>query len=62
VRRGENSGRTLPHKNVVHDLRRIGRWDGVAASLEVPPAAKGLRTAVLVQAPGGGPMLAAATD
>ena len=62
VRRGENSGRTLPHTNVVHDLRRIGRWDGRAMSQAIPSAANGLRTAVLVQVASGGQILAAATD
>jgi hypothetical protein len=61
VRRGENGGRTLPHKNVVHQLARIGQWTGAAASFALPPAGE-LRTAVLVQAPGGGRILAAATD
>lgn len=62
VRRGENGGHTLPHKNVVHDLRRIGSWTGAPAELPVPAAPKGMRTAVLVQTPQGGPILAAATD
>ena len=61
IKRGENSGRTLPHRNVVHELTRLGRWDGRATTLALPPASdKALRTAVLVQRPGGGPILAAA--
>jgi prepilin-type processing-associated H-X9-DG protein len=62
VARGENSGRTLPHSHVVRDLVRLGTWDGNAASLKIPAAANGMRTAVLVQAQNGGPILAAATD
>jgi hypothetical protein len=62
VSRGENSGRTLPHTNVVRDLSLIGRWTGTPVVLAVKPAADGLRTAVLVQVHGGGPILAAATD
>lgn len=62
VRNGENSGRTLPHKNVVHDLTRIGHWAGRPMILPVAPAAAGLRTAILVQVPSGGPILAAITD
>lgn len=62
VRRGENSGRTLPHTHVVHELRRLGRWDGAAVTLALPRAPQGLRTAVLVQAPRGGPILAAARN
>ncbi|MER9338386.1 DUF1223 domain-containing protein [Mesorhizobium sp. M0293] len=62
VARGENTGRTLPHANVVHSLKKIGSWTGVAAALDLPPASDDLSTAVLVQSPGGGPILAAATN
>lgn len=62
IRRGENGGRTLPHKNVVHDLRLIGHWSGAEMTLPVPAAPAGLRSAVLVQSPGGGPILAAGTN
>jgi len=62
VGRGENAGRTLPHKNVVHSLERIGSWHGTAIDLPLPAAAPGLRRAVLVQAPAGGAIIAAATD
>ncbi len=60
VRRGENAGRTLRHKNVVRDWIRLGRWDGQAASLQVPAAPAGLAEAVIVQTSGAGPILAAA--
>jgi len=62
VARGENTGRTLPHGNVVHALKKLGSWTGEATTLDVPAAADGLSTAVLVQSPGGGPILAAASD
>jgi len=62
VARGENSGRTLPHANVVHALKKLGRWNGQATTLPLPAAGDGLSTAVLLQAPGGGPILAAATN
>jgi hypothetical protein len=62
IGRGENAGRTLPHKNVVRKLERIGSWQGSDASFPLPAAESGLRRAVLVQAPQGGPILAAATD
>jgi hypothetical protein len=62
VQRGENAGRTLPHKNVVHDLLLLGRWTGRPMTAAIPPAREGLRSAVLVQAHGGGPIFAAATD
>ncbi|MGE0667150.1 MAG: DUF1223 domain-containing protein [Sphingomonadales bacterium] len=61
VGRGENGGRTLPHRNVVRSLVRLGSWTGATASLPLPAAAPDLASAVLVQLPGGGPILAAAT-
>ena len=61
IRRGENSGRTLPHRNVVHDIRRIGAWSGQAATFNVPaPPDPALRAAILVQRRNGGPIIAAA--
>ncbi|RBP17726.1 hypothetical protein DFR50_102218 [Roseiarcus fermentans] len=60
VRRGENAGRTLPHKDVVREMALLGRWDGRAASFPAPAAPSGLAEAVLVQAAGTGPILAAA--
>ena len=62
VARGENTGRTLPHANVVHALTKLGSWTGDATAYPLPAASGGLSTAVLVQAPGGGPILAAATN
>lgn len=60
IGRGENAGRTLPHRNVVRQLLRLGRWTGSAASFPVPAASlPGLAEAVLVQAGPGGPILAA---
>ncbi len=64
VKRGENTGKTLPIKNVVKELTRLGDWSGGAKSFAVPPAPlgglAGLKTAILVQAGPGGPILAAA--
>ncbi|MDG4878454.1 DUF1223 domain-containing protein [Mesorhizobium sp. WSM4935] len=62
VARGENTGRTLPHANVVHALTKLGSWNGQATTLPLPSATGGLSTAVLVQTPGGGPILAAAAN
>lgn len=59
VKAGENDGRTLPHRNIVRELSRLGVWTGAAVSYTVPTAPAGLATAVLVQ-PRGGPILAAA--
>jgi len=60
IKRGENGGRTLPHKNVVRELTRLGGWTGGAKSYAVPAGPAGLKTAILVQAGPGGPILAAA--
>jgi hypothetical protein len=61
IRAGENDGRTLPHKNVVRELVRLGAWSGKAQRYLAPPAATpGLITAIIVQRPGAGPILAAA--
>jgi hypothetical protein len=62
VARGENGGRTLPHKNVVHDFVRLGGWSGAAVRFDLPPATGGLKTAILVQSANTGPILAAAKD
>lgn len=61
IRRGENGGKTLPHKNIVKQLVRIGRWTGQAQAITLPPQGDpALRTAVFIQVPKGGPILAAA--
>ena len=59
VPRGENAGRTLPHKNIVHRLVLVGHWHGEAAHFALP-SGEGLARAVLVQSAGAGPILAAA--
>jgi hypothetical protein len=61
ISRGENTGKTLPHKNIVRQLTRLGAWNGGAARFILPPAGDPVwRTAILVQLPNGGPILAAA--
>jgi hypothetical protein len=61
IKGGENGGRTLPHKDIVRELVRIGGWNGTAEVLRLPPASQpGLIAAILVQAPHGGPILGAA--
>jgi hypothetical protein len=60
VKRGENAGRTLPHKDVVREMVLIGRWDGREASFSAPANSSGLAEAAIVQEAGGGPILAAA--
>ncbi|TAL32878.1 MAG: DUF1223 domain-containing protein [Phenylobacterium sp.] len=60
VKAGENTGKTLPQRNVVRSLRRLGDWRGEAATFIAPPAGPGLRTVVLVQGRDGGAILGAA--
>ncbi|HZZ32402.1 MAG TPA: DUF1223 domain-containing protein [Phenylobacterium sp.] len=60
IKRGENTGKTLPHKNVVRELTRLGDWNGGARRFPIPAAPAGLETAILLQAGPGGPILAAA--
>ncbi|WP_310474719.1 DUF1223 domain-containing protein [Sandarakinorhabdus sp.] len=59
IKAGENGGRTLPHRNVVTGLVRLGLWSGSAAGFARPAPVAGLSEAVLVQRPGGGAVLAA---
>lgn len=56
---GENDGRTLPHRNIVRQLTRIGHWQGMAGSFALPHAAPGLATAAFLQEGRGGPVIAA---
>lgn len=61
IRRGENGGKTLPHKNIVVEMTSLGRWTGAAASYRLPaPTDRSLATTVLVQTGKAGPILAAA--
>lgn len=60
IGRGENSGRILPHRNVVTGLRALGKWTGGAASFEVPPVRDPKqRFAILIQQGEGGRIIAA---
>jgi hypothetical protein len=63
ISRGENSGATLPQKNVVKQLVNLGDWSGGAATYRLPGGGSGrYREAVLVQAGPGGAILAAARN
>ena len=60
IRRGENSGRTLPHRNVVKQIVRLGAWSGGAGAYALPaPSDPALRGAILLQRPDGGAIVAA---
>jgi len=60
VKRGENTGKTLPIKNVVKELTRLGAWSGGEKTYAIPAGPAGFSTAILIQAGPGGPILAAA--
>jgi hypothetical protein len=61
VKRGENAGKTLPHKNVVREMILLGHWQGEAAKFSQPPDGDpDLAEAAIVQTTGAGPVLAAA--
>jgi hypothetical protein len=60
IRAGENGGRTLPHKNVVRELHKLGEWNGGPAAFKVPEGLSGpSRSAILVQDGPGGAIVAA---
>jgi hypothetical protein len=54
IRRGENGGKTLPHRNVVRELVLVGTWAGARARYPLPaPTRSGLSTAVMLQSDDG---------
>jgi hypothetical protein len=60
IRSGENSGRTLPHKNIVRQLSRLGNWNGKAVSFTLPKKdIPGLQSVILVQQGSKGAIIAA---
>ena len=61
IQRGENGGKTLPHRDVVREVAVLGELNGGTQTFALPAAHRpGLKTAVLVQAGPGGAILAAA--
>jgi hypothetical protein len=60
ITRGENEGRTLPHKNVVRELVKLGAWSGRATSFKLPPPSENkLSDAILIQDSSGAIVAAA---
>jgi hypothetical protein len=53
VVRGENSGRTLAHADVVRSIEEVGRFNGRARAIEVPIRMRSERVAAIVQAEDG---------
>jgi len=59
VKAGDNKGKTVVVTNAVRELVRLGEWRGKAKHFDLPdPAAEGLKSVVVVQAPHGGPVAA----
>ncbi len=59
VTRGVNVNRRVYHYNLVRSMERIGRWNGGAVYYEHPRCSP--ECAVLIQEPGGGRIIAAAS-
>ncbi len=58
VRRGDNRGQTIDHRNVVRQLVKLGPWLGKPRAYRLPPASEdGLTSAILVQGANGGAMI-----
>jgi hypothetical protein len=58
VRRGDNRGQTIEHRNVVRQLVRLGPWAGRPRVYRLPrPVEDGLTSAILVQGAAGGAMI-----
>lgn len=60
IRAGENGGRTIPHRNIVRSLVKLGVWTGSEAVFAISPSSDPvLATAILVQRGTGGPIISA---
>jgi hypothetical protein len=60
IRSGENSGRTLPHKNIVRSLTKLGEWTGGAGTFKLPGNLNNrLEAVILLQRPQAGEIIAA---
>ena len=61
VRAGDNRGETVVQRNVVRQITKLGTWRGRPQAYRMPSAADdGLKTAVIVQHPRGGRVIAVA--
>ena len=60
IKAGENTGKTLPHRNIVTELKDAGTWTGKPLRIDLPALADpALRRAVLLQQGTGGKLIAA---
>jgi hypothetical protein len=65
IGRGENAGRTLAEYNIVRSVQTLGHWDGAAQEFRAKVASlphDATDVAVLVQSPGQGAIVGAATQ
>ncbi len=62
VARGENAGRTITYSNIVASWQEVAVWDGREPLDLILQVQGDMGVAVLVQAPGPGPILAAAAQ
>ena len=61
IKRGENGGRNIPHRNIVYDVTSLGTWHGGSQTFSLPKSGnESLKMAVLVSAGRGGPVIGAA--
>ena len=61
VKKGENRGQTIAHRNVVREIKRLGAWRGRPTAYRLPKASEdGLATVLIVQADKGGRILGVA--
>ena len=55
VKSGDNKGKTIAHRNVVQELKRLGAWRGRPTAFRLPRALDdGLKTVIILQAGRGG--------
>jgi hypothetical protein len=63
IKRGDNRGQTLVHRNVVRELTRLGPWNGRPKLYRLPDAnGDDLRTVILVQGAKGGRVIGVLQD
>jgi hypothetical protein len=63
VKRGDNRGQTLVHRNVVRELVRLGAWNGRPKLYRLPsPADETLKTVIIVQGAKGGRVIGVLQD
>ncbi len=60
INAGENGGRTLPHRNIVRQISKLGEWNGKAAKFALPKAsAANLHRVIIVQGVNQGAIITA---